>query len=716
MRHEDMSDGVYVIKTLKYGAVYLQESTGANGTLYPALIKSFNYSQYGVIDPKLVKEIVAHRRYRVAIYPRFPTPDDDFVTIDPGDDATSYITEKRIALANALAPHTEQVVGVVNLIGGLDIVTSALSPFVLATLTGNQLLELRWNQNIDYIELAVPSPAALFADDDASGRNVASLAIQNDVWWSAGYTGTQRTIAIIEAPGIRNTLPYPSSGDEWFSTSIANRSLGGWATMWRPSGYSTWQISAPDEIDATRHTNSVASVAAGTIHDGSGAIGARLVSGNLDYDSTKLGGWDLVDLNAPAENTLAFFPLALNHSYGPAGLVDEPEPYNNSMDFRVRNGLTFEVHACGNGGGPNSAPKRDLSNLNAACNEYNTIKVGGYSTNSTVSWADDEVWINGSWVNPYVRTGGPGTPLRPSDRELPEVMAPAVDVRTANTTWQSGQPDHTAKYTGTSYAAPNVAALATLFMDKFPGFAATPEFVRAAIYATSIHNTLSGMRRAPPDFSAFSKTGRAYSADMRNGFGAVSGKALMGLVATQGFSQGAWQRLTVSESDFQTLSGQTENRRLYSPCIVLDKPCAIGNRLLLPIRLPVTSLPYERIRIVLAWNSRVDCMQCSTDPNTKNFPLDFDMIIVDGTNDKLLRWNTENQNWVTSEAGFPASSLSFDNSYEVIELTPAQTSTLPPNARVELRLFGRSPEKFTERLGYVSYMVPATADIEPGAP
>lgn len=117
---------------------------------------------------------------------------------------------------------------------------------------------------------------------------------------------------------------------------------------------------------------------------------------------------------------------------------------------------------------------------------------------------------------------------------------------------------------------------------------------------------------------------------------------------------------------------------------------------------------------MLAWNSRLDCIQCTPNLITKNEPIDFDLVIVDATTNEPLWWSETAGSWSTTPGvGRPVSSFSFNNSYEVIELSEKQTQALPGTARVELRLFGQVPSTFSERLGYVAYAIPPLSVLEP---
>lgn len=389
IRHQDQPTGIYLLKTLELGAVYITESAEPSSPLVIRELRQYNFQNYGALDPLFAKELVTSKLYSVAVYPRVAIKEENKFLPEPTSDVSEFLKSERLRVATETYGANKAVASVLASFGAKKLVIPEMAPFVVATLTGAQLLELRWNTQIDFIQRAAAHPLALYADDDAAGKTVATRAVQNDAWWNQGSTGATRTIAIIEGAGIRNDLAYPTTPDRWFSDLLSRPAEGGWSAMTTPSGFDSWKRPVmPGETSPPAHTNAVAGVAAGTFFEGSGAKAARLVSGNLLRDPAIVEGHELVDLVLPAELTLGWFPSALNHSYGPdqSVLVDLPEPYNNAMDFRSRQLRTVEVHACGNGGGdPSIDPPRSTLNRPAACNEYNTLKVGGYDDVFTIT-------------------------------------------------------------------------------------------------------------------------------------------------------------------------------------------------------------------------------------------------------------------------------------------------------------------------------------------
>jgi subtilisin family serine protease len=128
-----------------------------------------------------------------------------------------------------------------------------------------------------------------------------------------------------------------------------------------------------------------------------------------------------------------------------------------------------------------AAGNKDLFTAYVAspANAWNVLAVGGIDDKDTEDWADDEIWdgiIFGScWKNPKTPHG---------DREKPEVCAPAKDITTTTLEDEFDEVD------GTSFAAPQVAGIAAMLMEKDSGGVLTyfPILTKAIIMASAIHN------------------------------------------------------------------------------------------------------------------------------------------------------------------------------------------------------------------------------------
>jgi len=114
-------------------------------------------------------------------------------------------------------------------------------------------------------------------------------------------------------------------------------------------------------------------------------------------------------------------------------------------------------------------------------NAWNVLAVGGIYDRGTADWADDIMYSDSSWINPE-------TPH--SDREKPEVCAPADWIKTtiAGTSEVPPDSDSFGSRSGTSLAAPQVAGIAALLIEKNYSLKNYPALLKAIIMASANHN------------------------------------------------------------------------------------------------------------------------------------------------------------------------------------------------------------------------------------
>ena len=115
---------------------------------------------------------------------------------------------------------------------------------------------------------------------------------------------------------------------------------------------------------------------------------------------------------------------------------------------------------------------------------WNVITVGGINDQNTANWSDDSMFNLSNYDDP---TGGESG----TDREKPEVVAPAVEVVAAF--------GNAAGNTGTSLAAPQVAGLAGLLIHRNSQLQTWPEVVKAIIMASAVHNIEGNQRLSEYD-------------------------------------------------------------------------------------------------------------------------------------------------------------------------------------------------------------------------
>ena len=134
---------------------------------------------------------------------------------------------------------------------------------------------------------------------------------------------------------------------------------------------------------------------------------------------------------------------------------------DRAYDYYVRFRYFTGVKSAGNTGGNVTSPGKG----------YNIISVGNVDDKNTVSWSDDEMRASSASTNPNTNV------------EKPEVVAPGTNIDTV-----------TGQETGTSFAAPQVAGLAALLMQRDVDLVSYPSAVKAIIMASAVHN-IEGDRR-----------------------------------------------------------------------------------------------------------------------------------------------------------------------------------------------------------------------------
>lgn len=192
---------------------------------------------------------------------------------------------------------------------------------------------------------------------------------------------------------------------------------------------------------------------------------------------------DTQELRAASTRAADWGARALSLSWGldTSLAVGATDRFFDDMTFnRWR---TIAKSAGNRGASPNCFPNTNV--ITSPGLAYNVITVGGFDDRNTVIWTDDTVYECSSAGNPISTH---------NDREKPELSAPAVDL-----TLVTVGPANLQSFTGTSGAAPQVAATAALLMQRNSRLTIWPEIIRAVLMATAVHNIEGNSRLSDVD-------------------------------------------------------------------------------------------------------------------------------------------------------------------------------------------------------------------------
>ena len=321
---------------------------------------------------------------------------------------------------------------------------SLTSPFVYAMVPVKALNTLSLREDV----------VGIFAADRVVGDylGTANRTIRADVARSTfGLSGNGVNVAIVEDSRV-----------DFDNTCLANN-LG---------------TRVPGHSNVDQHATACAGIVASTNSTVSGiAPGAGIYSANgTSYsDGNMSAAMDAAAANAHIQN----------NSWGPqcgsANSSIDMEAIH--ADYIVRFGWDTVVAAAGNNG--NCGDGRFVDGVAGG---YNVIAVGNFDDGGTDSHSDDAMNTSSSYDDPDSDHG---------DRQKPEVAAPGTSITSLTTT--SGSCATTNVGSGTSFAAPMVAGLAALLMERRSSLKIWPEAVKAIVMAGATHNIEGSSRLSDKD-------------------------------------------------------------------------------------------------------------------------------------------------------------------------------------------------------------------------
>lgn len=250
---------------------------------------------------------------------------------------------------------------------------------------------------------------------------------------------------------------------------------------------------------------------------------AQVLLANANLDGTTCGDWDwcLSTHSAPIVNR--------SKSQITSGGVNEWE-----MDYRVKiPPYPLIVAAAGNSVDPDPSTSFQYGWHQVKNRAYNTMIVGAAADEYDTASIDDDYMMDGnahppggdpssmfgsSWLNPSTAHG---------DFELPHLVAHGERISVAGTGFEPPGGG-----SGTSFAAPQVAAVAALMHSRDSTFVVWPELLRASLLATSVKTVVG--QPAFTNLSAY----YGYSGgktDVRQGSGMLNANSAYDIAAPANF-------------------------------------------------------------------------------------------------------------------------------------------------------------------------------------
>jgi hypothetical protein len=515
------------------------------------------HARYGKLDPKLHKKVADTRsdqKIKVAFWLNLA---EDLEAQDPRDGRMNLTREEVDAL---LARRLDQVKAATSrategLTRALEVAghaverrseDTAMVPMVFATLPAGLVKQFSERADVQ---------VAYLAQDEVptDHMNVAGPSIKADALWDLGINGTGSRIAIIEDSRV-----------DFGNACLSSHNLG---------------TRVPNDPNVDDHATACAGIAASSHNKFSGiAPGAGIYSSNI------VSYANFANIDAAMDAAAANADVS-NNSWGldGCGYDGSVNVWGRHADYIVRYIWDTVTASAGNNGF--CTAKGYVNSVGAG---FNTIAVGNYDDNGTVSSTDNVMWSTSSWEDPLSLHG---------DREKPEVAAPGAKIKTTVMS-PNLSCDMAEIGSGTSFSAPAVAGLAADLMQVNPGLRVFPESVKALILAGATDNIEGAARLSEFD-----------------GAGGVNALTTYNSVVNNRFT---WRSVVAGSFD---VNGD----------ITIDMGWVNAG---------------QRVKVALVWDS-------NPTSNYVTDPLNADLDL-----------------YVVGPSQFQASA-SWDNSYEVVDFTPA---------------------------------------------
>ena len=535
---------------------------------------------YGKLDPSLAQRVKNNpaERVNVAVWVAME---------DPGALARGNNANPQALVAKARAAQTPAADAARGL--GAQVAHAEGVPVFFAELNAGQINALSKRGDVVAIQ-EVPQNLSRMSDDDGGTSDRFTY-----VWGTA--TGTGARVAVHEDDGVDNSNTYLVDPVYWCDG--VNTGPGGTAcTTGRNIG---------------SHATNVAGVIASTNQWRRG--GAWGISAGALY-SANFQSFSSVN----KINDSAFWATSnadvVNMSWGGCSNGSQ-NYYSRWADYLMRASGDPIIISSGNGlCNGTSSPPRSPAFVGFPSLGWNTISVGSYYDNNTGVRSDDVLSAFTSYMNPTDATSG-RTYEKPDiagmGGQLIESPFQCFGVETTGI----GVNDFDDSTCGTSFAAPDAAALAALIIGKQPALRGAGEAVKAILMAGATHNIVDGANYR--DCS-----GSPVASDCRDGAGAIDAdKTISGIVAP-----GNWRFPgSISPSSFD----------------------ANGN-----IDTVASLTAGSPARVTIAWDSTSNCTSLTSSCGTSDvLNADLDLHVLD-----------PNGNLVCASA-------SWQNSAEVCDFTPS---------------------------------------------